>query len=261
MRAEVRAQFFTRQRELSGFLAPRFGSGLMQDHFYLYDTCALFDSERLLERCPTATGSNNLPSGYLDEEVFVSLQSDPDSISGNTNELTYFMRASIRRETPDMVVEFAYSRSEDASQGSASSTLLDQVFLTAVGDFGEKWVWRINSGWNRRVSTYFQPFYFVYAKKSDFQSPPSDPPSDPPPESVIAEAGALGVQQVETFYESSQVWAEGQVSRKISAKSRIVLRLRYQRWLKLELTGGPNPTYDNFTAEVSFDYYFDPIFF
>ena len=249
---------FTRQSELSGSLVSQFGSRLTEDQFHLYFRCRSIDSEKVLEGCPGATGPNSLPAGYLDDEVFVPLLTGPNAISGNTDQLTYFMQASIRRQTPDSVVEIAYSRSQDASQGTASSTLLDQVFLTAIGDFGEKWGWRINSGWNRRVSTYFQPIYFSFAQASPYQATIE---GLPPEDSYIAEAKALGVQQVEAFYESAQVWAEGQVSRQISPKSRIVLRARYQRWLELNLTSGPQPTFDNFTAELSFDYYFDPFFF
>ena len=250
---------FTRQRELSGFGAARFSPGRIPGVVYGIETCTPYGSSGDYRIFYAATGVGcgliAVPAGFVDaypnyltDAVFVPLVPNANSLSGNSDNVTYFMQASIRRETPQLLIELAYQRREDASQGSASSTFLDVVFLNVLREVGPRWKWRFNSGWNRRVSTYFQPFYFVLAgANADFPT--------------VAESQALGVQQIETFYETSQVWAEAQVSYKVLENATLEFRLRYERWLKLDLTTGPRPTFDNLTGQVGFKYYFDPIFF
>lgn len=248
---------FTRQRELSGLTAARFGP--IPGALYGIQTCAPYDASGdyrvFYGQGGVACAPIAAPPGFTDEypnyfnqAAFVPLVPNANSLSGNSDNVTYFMQASIRRETAQLLIELAYQRREDASQGSASSTFLDVVFLNVMRDVGPRWKWRFNSGWNRRVSSFFQPFYFVLAgSNADFPT--------------VAESQALGVQQVETFYETSQVWAETQVSYKILEHAVLEFRLRYERWLKLDLTTGPRPTFDNLTGQVGFKYYFDPIFF
>ena len=251
---------FTRQRELSGTTVSRFG-GLLRlppGAFYLYeDDCETIGSPSVpgLAPCDPSVGETDLPPNYPGEAKFVYLDTNANPFSGNTNNLTYFMQAGITRETPQLFVELAYQRREDASQGASSSTFLDVVFLNVLGEVGPKWTWRINSGWNRRVSSYFQPLYFVYAEASEFAFLG---PGTPTP---IAQSKELGVQQIETFYETSQIWAEGEVFYRILEDLNVSFRLRYERWLTLDLTTGPRPTWDNLTGQIGFKYYFDPIFF
>ena len=251
---------FTRQSELTGLAAARFGPVSVAGTVYDIQQCAPYgtsgDYRLFYGAGGVACGSPiAAPPGftdeypdYLNQTAFVPLVPNANSLSGNSDNLTYFMQASIRRETPQLLMELSYQRTEDASQGTSSSTFLDVVFLNVLGEVGPRWTWRFNSGWNRRVSTYFQPFYFVLAgANTDFPT--------------VAESKALGVQQIESFYETSQVWAEADVSYKILENAVLSFRLRYERWLKLDLTAGPRPTFDNLTGQVGFKYYFDPIFF
>ena len=251
---------FSRQRDLQGVTTSQFGVFGAENAVYSYPDCFVPYSPdlRVFYRfAPFQVFCNPqpLPAGfatdypdYPTQAVFVGLDANANSLSGNTDNVTYFMQASIRREARQVVFEIAYQRREDASQGSATTTFLDVLFLNVLGEVGPKWKWRLNSGWNRRVATYFQPVYFVLAGAN------SDYPT-------VAESRALGVQQVESFYETSQVWAEAQVSYKILQHATLEFRLRYERWLTLDLTTGPRPTFGNLTGQVGFKYYFDPIFF
>ena len=256
---------FTQEAGYSGFTTTRFGTGLSEGpggpDYYNYQGCVpspdrpgylLFGQSF----CVSGPGTASVLAGKLEELTFVDLLPGEPTVPDSTDDLTYFMNVGLVREGPTGGAELFYIRREDASQGQSSTSVLDQVVAAADGQFSEKWLWEMNAGWYQRVSTEPRTLFYLTAADSGLQSDPEGGSTYP-----IAEAGGVYVERTDQLIETSQVWMESTLIRRISPKANLVLRFRYERWLDLFLRTGPAPLYDNVIGELRVDYYFDPYIF
>lgn len=257
---------FTQEAGYSGFSTSRFGNGLIDGpqgpDFYNYAGC-IPSPERpgylLFGRgvCPVGPGFASSLTGRLDEETFVNLLPGEQEVPDSTDDITYFMNLGLRREGMRSRIEALYIRREDASQGQSSTSVLDQVVAMAEGEISEKWYWEVDAGWYQRVSTEPRTLFYLTATDSGLESDPDAAGTTYP----IAEAGGVYVERTDQSIQTSQVWVDSSVVRRISPKANIVLRFRYERWLELVLKNGPAPLFDNLIGQLRVDYYFDPYVF
>lgn len=246
---------FTEEAVPNGFTVSRFGAGLSDNQYLAYDGCQFYTgTERLfgIGACPVGVGAQNLPPDYLEQVSFVTFSPNSRPSSSTTDQFTYFMNASLRRKGMTTDFSLSYSRREDASQGNAALTVMDTASARFFGVWGEKWSWAVNAGWQRRVTNLTQPQYILLAQDSGIRSDA---------DFAIAEAGELASQQVTLTQETSQVWAEGRLIRRLTTNASLNLRVRYLRWLKLELFTSSAPLYGDLMADLSFEYAFEPFFF
>jgi hypothetical protein len=213
--------------------------------------CSLIDGQPWLRGCAPISAS--VLNGRLFEQTVVFFDPGERPPSTESEDLTYFITAALVKRFSRGSAELSYVRTEDASAGTASTTILDTVSVRANWSVDEHWLFRLNAGWNRRESISNFTFSLIEAGPSGLASDPDGFGNT----FELAEAQGLipGIQQSNIV--RSQGWLDISMVRKLTKRLDVELRFRYVQ--ESDDFGAQNATveFNNFTGSVGIKYMFD----
>jgi hypothetical protein len=194
----------------------------------------------------------------LGEQVFVDFLPGQRPGSERSERFTYFMNLSITRTLERGQARLSYSREEEASGGSAASSIRDSVSMQFTFRPSEMLGLGLNAGWNRTDASAKLAFRVVEAFPSGLFSDP-DPNNNTIYE--LAEAGGLIPGETRSARKQSQVWVRMTATRRIQSRISVGASFDYRRQIMSSANGLRQPLIEDFTGSITFNYKFESYVF
>ena len=207
----------------------------------------VFDAQEGVGSSEATIANVNVIGSYdLSESVVLEFEGGPTLIRTRPGDIvgfpkrdsdsvvTYFMDLSLAKNFRRAGMSLSYKRDEDASGGSARTSVRDAVSMSLHFEPDEFWRLTAVAGWNRRQSV--DALYFFNSQ-----------------------TGSVDRRALEERLD--RVWVGFGAQRELGKRVGLILNFRYQRWIENEINGVPGPRQENYSGSLSLSYDFHPYIF